>query len=167
MRRNILRYPLVFLFVLILIASYPLQLVKADGETSSIDAANSSINQAFTNVLAAEQAGGNVTDLLYKLNSAGELLASAENSLRSGSKTNVAVDAQKAKAIANQVNDDAIALRAESLSASQVNFCLTLTFSVMGAVVFSLSLWLAWRWFKNRFINRLLGMKPKVVEDTP
>lgn len=167
MRRNILRYPLVFLFVLILIASYPLQLVKADGETSSIDAANSSINQAFNNVLAAEQAGGNVTDLLYKLNSAGELLASAENSLRSGSKTNVAVDAQNAKVIANQVNDDAIALRAESLSASQVNFCLTLTFSVMGAVVFSLSLWLAWRWFKNRFMNRLLGMKPKVVEDTP
>ena len=71
----------VILSVLAIMPIFHLPIVKANNETASIQAADASINQAFTNVLAAEKAGGDVTQLLAQLNTAGALLAEAENDL--------------------------------------------------------------------------------------
>jgi len=134
-------------------------------EEISIQNANTAINQAFTSVLEAEKAGGNVTQLLITLNIAGDLLSKAENAYEAGYLANVTVDAENARSIADKVNSDAIASQEVSIVASQNNLLYTLTFSIIGIVIFSLVLLVVWRRFKASYMKRLLGMKPEVVED--
>ena len=142
-------------------------LVSAENDNSEINAARLSIDQAFLNVLTAEEAGGNVTELLFKLNGAGQLLADAENIYKSGSSENVTYAARNAIALANQINDEAIALRNVNILASQNNLWFTLAFSLVGAVVFACAIFFIWRWFKRRFITRFLDMRPEVLDDAP
>jgi hypothetical protein len=140
--------------------------VEASNEKSSIEAADSSISQAFTNVLAAEKAGGNVTKLLARLDSAGELLAEANNAYRSGNLVNVTSKAENARSIADQVNSDAISLLNTSVSRSQNNFILTLFFSIDGAILFAVVLLLVWRRFKRGYMKKVLTSKPEVTKNT-
>jgi hypothetical protein len=158
---------MIIVLMLIVFLSVSVPNVAAENELSNIETANSSINQAFANVLAAEKAGGNITDLMLQLNTAAEYLVTAENSYRSGDLANVNSNVEDTVEIANQVNSDALALRETSLIKSQESFWSTLIFSVVGAIVFSLLLMLAWRRFKRSYMNKLLGMRPEVVEDTP
>ena len=155
---------LALLLLTVTIAAFQTPLVLAD-EKASIETANLSINQAFTSVLAAEKAGANVTPLLTELNTAGELLAEAQNAYSSGNLSNVASKAENARIIADQVNSDALTLRDVSLVESQNNFWLTLTFSVVGAVVFGIALLLVWRRFKRGYMKKLLSLKPEVVDN--
>jgi hypothetical protein len=150
------------LFAIIAMSSLGLAVVRARGESASIEAANSSINQAFSSVLAAEQAGGNVTTLLAQLNSAGELLAEADNDYQSGNLNDVASNANNANLIANQVNNEAISLRNASISQSQTNFVSILFFSMDAVTVFVVVLLLVWRWFKRSYIKSLSEAKPEV-----
>lgn len=140
--------------------------VKASNERASIEAADSSINQAFTNILAAEKAGGNGTQLLARLNSAGNLLAEADNAYRNGNLVNAASKAENARSIADQVNGDAISLLNTSVSRSQNNFILTLFFSIDGAILFAVVLLLVWRRFKRGYMKKVLASKPEVTKNT-
>jgi len=166
LNRQLRTRAIIILFIITIIASFYPAVVKADNENISIENANSSINQEFTNVLAAEKAGGNVTQLLIKLNTAGDFLAKAENANNSGNLTNVTSNAESALQLADQVNSDALTLREASLIESQKSFWYTLIFSVVGAAAFGIALLLTWRRFKRSFINKLLGMKPMAVENT-
>jgi Tfp pilus assembly protein PilX len=134
--------------------------------STSLQAAESALDQAFSSVLNAEKAGGNVSQLLVKLNNAGTLLAEAQNAYNSGNPSNVTSMAQNVVQRANQVNGDAIHLRNVSLVESQNGFLLTLVFSVVGGGVFGISLLFVWRRFKCAFIKKLLGTKPEVVENS-
>ena len=131
---------------------------------SKLQAADNAVGQAFNSVLEAEKAGGNVTQLLIKLNNAGALLAEAQNAYNSGNSANVTSIAENVQQIADQVNLDATNLRNISLIESQNGFWLTLVFSVVGAVVFGLFLLFIWRRFKRAFIKKLLYAKPEVVD---
>ena len=132
-----------------------------------LQTANNSLGQAFNSVLDAEKAGGNITQLLAKLNIAGTILADAQNALNSGNTENITSNVENVLQMANQINDDAINLRNASLVQSQNSLWLTLVFSVVGAGVFSLSLLFVWRRFKRAFIKKLLESKPEVVENEP
>ena len=153
------------LLLTVTIAAFQTPLVLAD-EKASIETADLSISQAFISVLAAEKVGGNVTQLLTALNTAGGLLAEAENAYRSGNLSNVASKAENARLIADHVNSDALNLRDVSLVESQNNFWLTLTFSVVGAVVFGIVLLLVWRRFRRSYVKKMFSMKPEVVDNT-
>ena len=153
------------LSVLTIISSFYLPIVKASDETPSIQAADVSINQAFTNVLAAEKAGGNVAQLLTELNTAGALLAQAENAYQTGNLGNVTSAADSARLIANQVNSDAIGLRNSSITQSQNNTLLTVIFSVGAALLFVVLMVLVWRRFKRGFNRKFLALKPTVVKN--
>lgn len=142
-------------------------LAQTDQTALKLQAANTAIGQAFNSVLEAEKAGGNVTQLLSKLNTAGEILAEAQNALNSGTIANVTSETENAIQIADQVNFDAVNLRNDSLVKSQENFWFILIFSVVGAVVFSVLLLFVWRRFKRFYTKKLLGMKPEVIENTP
>jgi len=166
LKKQVATIGIAVLLILTLIVSSQITLVKANNESTSIEAANSSINQAFTNVLAAEKAAGNVTQLLAELDSAGELLAAADNGYRSGNLTNVSSNAENATLIANQVNSDALNLLHASRDRSQNNFWLTLFFSIDGVFIFVVLLLLVWRRFKRSYQKKLLGLKPKVVKNT-
>jgi hypothetical protein len=135
-------------------------------QTAKLQAANSAIGQAFNTVLEAEKAGANVTQLLGKLNTAGELLAEAENAYNSGKAANVTSLVENARQIADQVNVDALNSRNVSLIESRNSFWSVLIFSVVGIVVFGVSMMIFWRRFKRSFTKKLLGLKPEVVENT-
>jgi hypothetical protein len=141
-----------------------LHLVSASDE-ASIQNANSSINDAFTNILAAEKAGGNITDLLNRLNDAADLMAQAENNLRSGDNNGVISKTESSRQIADKVNEDAIKLLNDQLVQSTTIFWLTIAFSAVGVSVFVFILWVVWRQFKRRFMNKLLDMRPEVRND--
>lgn len=164
MNRQVILVAVIMLLITI-VPSFHMTFVKASNESASIEAADSSINQAFTNVLAAEKAGGNVSQLLAKLNSAGELLAEADNAYRSGNLVNITSKAENARLIADQVNSDALSLLNASIGRSRNSFVLTLIFSVDGALVFVVVLLLVWRRFKRDHMKKLLGLKPEVVEN--
>jgi len=140
---------------------------QTDQTASKLQAANSAVGQAFIAVLDAEKAGGNVTQLLAKLNTAGTILAKAQNAVNSESTANITSNVENAIQIANQVKNDALNLRNVSLVKSQNNLWLTYSFSIVGAAVFGISLLIVWRRFKRGFIKKLLGSKPEVVENKP
>ena len=165
MKKQVATIVFAVLLVITLTVSLQITPVKASNESASIEAANSSINQAFTNVLAAEKAGGNVTQLLTDLNSAGQLLAAAENAYRSENLTNVTSYSENATSIANQVNSGALSLLNASSNRSQNNFWLTLVFSIDGSFVLVVVLLLVWRRFKRNYLKNLLGLKPRVVKN--
>jgi hypothetical protein len=135
----------------------------SEAEDTSIEAAQASINNAFTNILAIEKLGGNITALLLRLNNATELLAQADNMERSGTTINMTSNSNSARQIADQVNEDAINLYSKTLAASQTNFWLIIAMSTIGIIIFVSILLLAWRFFKRRYMNKLLRMKPEVI----
>jgi hypothetical protein len=139
---------------------------ETDPATLELQAANSIVGEAFNSVLEAEKVGGNVAQLLVRLNTAGRLLADAQNAYNSGNTANVTSMVENALQIANGVNGDALNLRDASIVESQNGFWLTLTFSIVGAVVFGISLLFVWRRFRRSFMKKLLSMKPEVAENT-
>ena len=114
----------------------------------------------------AEKAGANVTQLLAKLDAAGQLLSSAQNAYDSGNNSvNVDSMAENINQIASQVNVEALNLRSESLIESQNKIEYTLVFSVAGAVVFGIILFLVWRRYKRGYLEKVLSRKPEVVQN--
>jgi len=140
---------------------------QTDQTASKLQAANNAVNKAFNTVLDAEKAGGNVTQLLEKLNIAGMLLAEAQNAFNSGNTANITPKVENALQIADQVNSEALNLHEAILVESQNGFWLTVFFTVVGAVAFGFSLFIVWRRFKCFYIKKLFGAKPEVVENKP
>jgi len=137
--------------------------VRSAPSNSSIEQAELSIEKAFDKVLAAEEAGGNVTALILKLNSAGELLASAQNAYQSGNIANAKDDAVTAQLIADQVASDASTLIDSSITSGRVNFLTTAIFSLVGASLFLIILFLVWRSVKRSYMRKLDRLKPEGI----
>jgi hypothetical protein len=155
----------IILIVITIIASYQMVTAQITDEEISIQNANLSINQAFNSTLAAEKAGGNVTQLLARLNTAGQLLADAQNTYQTGTLTGVTSKANSAKQIADQVNTEALTLKNASQTLTQNSFWFIVTFSIGGAIVFALIMLLAWQRFRRSYIKKMLSMKPEVVDN--
>ena len=135
---------------------------QTDQTASKLQAANNAIEQAFNAVLAAEKAGANVTGLLVQLNDAAGILAQAENSYRTGDSNTAAAQADSVLPIAQQVTASAQDAKRTALVSGQNAFWSTIAFTVIGAFVFVLALFLVWRWFKRRYIKSLSEAKPEV-----
>jgi len=142
-----------------------LSLAKASNETADIQTAKASINQAFSNVLAAEKAGGNITQLLAKLNTAGALLAEAGNAQKTDNVDNTIALLENSRSIANQVNSDAIILRNSSIRQSQVSTLLTILMSIGASVALTIIMFVMWRRFKHGYDRKLLTLKPEVAQN--
>jgi hypothetical protein len=158
-------------FIIILLVVTPLSslyistaLAQSSADTS-IQTANASINQAFTNILAAEKGGANVNQLLSRLNDAGGLLAEAENAYQTGDLSNVNSKADSASLIAVQVNSDAVALLNGIEANNRNKFITPFLFSIISIVVFLIVLALVWRRFKRGYYKKVLDSKPEVVND--
>lgn len=143
----------------------PSQVVNSQStaEETSIQNANAAINQAFNSVLEAERSGGNVTQLLTRLNSAAEILADAQNSYQTGNTTGVSSKAVYAKRVADLVNTDAIALKDASSTLTSNSFWFIFTFSMGGAIVFGFLMLIVWQRFRRAYIKKMKSMKPDVV----
>lgn len=137
------------LIIVPILISLNINSANATNEKEMIGTANSALNNAFINVLNAENAGANVTELMSRLNAAGTFLAEAENNYRSGNIANVTIQAENSRLIAEKVSIDALTLLEISLVASQNSYWSTLAFSVIGSVVFVVCLLFVWRRFKQ------------------
>jgi CHASE3 domain sensor protein len=135
---------------------------QTDQTTSKLQAANTAVEQAFNAVLDAEKAGAHVTGLLVQLNDAAGILAQAENSNRTGDFSTAAAQADSILPIAQEVTTAAQEAKQTALVSGQNAFWSTIAFTVIGAFVFVLALFLVWRWFKRRYIKSLSEAKPEV-----
>ena len=135
---------------------------QTDQAESKLQAANTAVGQAFNVVLDAEKAGANVTGLLSQLNVAEGDLAKAENSYRTGDSNTAAAQADNVLPIAQEVTTAAQNAKQTAIVNGQNTFWYTIAFTVIGAFVFVLALFLVWRRFKRRYINNLSQAKPEV-----
>ena len=135
---------------------------ETDQAGSQLQAANNAVEQAFNAVLDAKKAGANVTSLLAQLNTAEGILAQAENSYRIGDNNKAANDADAVLPIAQQVTAAAQTAQGSVSASIQAAVFPTVAFTVEGAVVFVLVLFLVWSWFKRRYIKSLSDAKPEV-----
>lgn len=161
--RSLLNIAVILLSIFVVEAHFNITNVTASNEQVIIDNAALTINQAFNNLLAVEKAGGNISQLLNRLNEAGLLLAKAENAYQNNNLTMVVDMAQTAREIAIEVNNETLNMRLESLIGTQDSLWLTILFSVVSAVIFTIVLIIIWRKFKRDFISKLLDMKPEVI----
>jgi hypothetical protein len=158
-------YTIMFGLLLLILAMTAMQLTNAQttDPSVSLQAANVAINQAYTNVQALENTGQNVSQLIARLSTAGDLLSQAENSYKSGDLTNVASKADGAALTAAQVNSDATAIL-RTTNGSQNSLLTTIALSAIGIAVIILILALVWRRLKRNYYKKILSLKPEVTE---
>ena len=90
------------------------------------------------------------------------ILAQAENSYRTGDFNTAVAQADSVLPIAQEVTTAAQNAKQTALVSGQNAFWSTIAFTVIGAFVFVLALFLVWRWFKRSYINSLSEAKPEV-----
>jgi CHASE3 domain sensor protein len=163
---NCCKLLMVTLFVFLAFGSclYSRQYVFAqtDQTASKMQAASTAIDGAFNAVLDAEKAGANVTGLLTQLNVAEGDLAQAENSYRSGGSNTAAAQADSVLPIAQEVTNAAQNAKQTAIVSDQNAFWLTIAYTLIGAFVFVLALFLVWRWLKRSYIKSLSEAKPEL-----
>ena len=130
---------------------------------SKLQAANTAIEQAFNAVLDAEKAGASVTGLLAQLNVAEGDLVQAENAYRTGDSNTAIAEANSVLPIAQQVTTAAQNAKQTATVSGKNAFWSTIAFTVIGAVVFVLALFLVWRRIKRSYLKSLSEAKPEAI----
>jgi hypothetical protein len=156
---------LVILILSSAISGSSFTIAQIDAAIIKLEAASSTVGLAFKAVLSAENAGANVTGLLEQLTVATGLLAQAENSYRTGDKSAASNYAVQVIPIAQQVAGQATTAEKSATAANQHAFEFTIASVVIGSFLFVLSLFLVWRYFKGRYINKMLEAKPEVTNN--
>jgi CHASE3 domain sensor protein len=156
-----------FIFVFLVFGSYLLSgqhvFAQTDQTASKLQEANKAVDQAFSAVLDAEKAGANVTGQLAQLNVAEGDLAQAENSYRTGDFSTASAQADSVLPVAQNITTAAQEAKQTALVSGQNAFWSTIAFTIIGAFILVLVLFLVWRWFKRRYIDSLSETKPEVV----
>ncbi len=134
---------------------------QTDQNASNLQAANTAIEQAFNAVYDAEKAGANVTGLLAQLNAAEADLAQAENTYRTGDFNIAIAQANSVLPIAQQVTTAAQNAKQTATVSGKNAFWSTIAFTVIGAFIFVLALFLVWRRIKRSSLKSLSEAKPE------
>jgi hypothetical protein len=137
--------------------------VSSDDEAqAAINMAESRMSLVYKSVLEAELAGANVSSLLVKLSNGSALLSKAQMQYRIGNLNETVnfadqcIDSLNGVEVeANGLRDNAIMDRKQRMLISAVGSTLAIS-AVLFASVFG------WRFFKDKFHKRILGMKPEV-----
>jgi len=160
-----------FFFLVLFLVMYPCVVPVVYSETSETEAASALANaedaaaSAFVVVLEAERAGVNVSELLIRLNDAAEDLSKAEISYRLGDFQTAIVFSGISSETCKAVNADAEELRLEALGPKYMGVWLRMAGSVLGVVIVGIGGFWSWRFFKRRYFERILRMKPEVNSD--
>jgi hypothetical protein len=128
----------------------------------SLAKAENDLASAYVATAEAERAGSNISELLVKLESAGALLASAYNFYTVGDYGEAYLYATNCSDRVDGIVSEAAGLKLEAEDAYRENLFVMATLSSAGlSMLFVLSLF-AWRFLKNRYVKRVLEMKPEV-----
>lgn len=146
-------FPLIIIFILatFIFVSPVLANNEQENVSSNVTSAENAIISAYRAVLEAEQAGANVTDLLAKLNKAGEDLAVARMLYRNGDFDRAIDLANSSRNIGEEVQNAAHQLRDLTWNEGVQRMWFTMLSSVFGIILVVLgSLWV-WRFLKRRY----------------
>jgi len=158
------------MLLLMIIAAFSLQslcLVWA-GEmeaVSEISRAEDFLKTAYLYVLDAERAGGDVSELVARLNTALEYFSEAERAFGSGKYDSAVLLAGRVVETSDVILNDAVGLRGAAELQGEISFRNQLILSsgvVCSTVLFG---FLGWRRFKDYYVRRMMGLRSEVVVD--
>lgn len=166
-RKNLCIFVLVFAAALVLgsVSRMSLEAYAEPDVSVKLAEAENAISEAFLAVRDAQDEGANVTDLIVRLNAAGEVLAAANVAFRNGDYQNASLLADECMIRVDGIADDVAALRSlvESARVDETNLSL-LGASVGLSVLFVAGL-LGWRLLKGFYLRRSLRMRPRLVKE--
>jgi hypothetical protein len=128
-----------------------------------IDDGEAALADAFKKVVDAETAGANVSVLLQRLNSAADLLDLAEVAYGNADFGEALSKANECLTLTNSVASDAAEFKNQAIAAMNGQWMIVV-FSVLGAAVFSIVLYVLWLSFRRFYDRKLLGLKPEVKD---
>ena len=134
---------------------------KAAVDGALVDAENDLVS-AYVAVGEAEKAGANVSELLVKLRFAGALLGQACNANRTGDYDKAYSFAVNCSESVDGMVDEALGLKLEAENAYSGRLFMTTAVSSVALCVFFVLGLFGWRFLKKKYVERVLGMKPKV-----
>jgi len=117
---------------------------------------------AYVAVAEAENAGVNISEFLVRLEVAGKLLADANNTYRIGDYDKAYLYAINCSDTVSRIVFEALILKSEAEELYSRNLFLAGAFSSFSLSVLLVLGLFGWRFFKNRYLKRVLGMKPEV-----
>jgi hypothetical protein len=126
--------------------------------------AQNDLISSYEAVLKAENVGVNVEDLLARLNVAAESLADANMSLRNGNFSGAVYFAGLASGGLAELQNEAIELTHSSSIEKGQQLFWRVTGSIFGGFFVLLLSFFGWNFVKEKYIRRLLKMKPEVHE---
>lgn len=160
------------LFSIILILVSPIcgsALCESDAEDarSAVESAEEALGSAYLSVLEAERAGGDVSGLVASLNDALEERSRAERAFESGEYDAAVLLAGGVAEGSGAVLDDAVRLRgyAELSGKIALRNQMVISFEIIYfTIIFG---FLGWSLFRDRYLRRMMGLRPEVVADEP
>jgi len=167
---SVLKFSFILMTLLVFASQFYVSVTSAQvGESeasSALTSAEGAVGSAYQAVLKAEEAGANVSGLLLvQLNDAGELLAKAKVAYRLEDFDEVVFSASLCSEISENVKNEADELHVETYGSKITVFWLTSTGSLVGVVAVGFGSFWGWRFFKKRYYERVLEMKPEVSSD--
>ena len=157
------------LFVLfVLLSSAVIECIEAsdveDMAVSAVEGAEQAVASAFLAVLEAENVGADVSELLSRLDSAALYLAFAKMSLRIGDFDGAVGNASFCVEALDEILGDAEVLKDEATKDLSKASLMAISGSIVGVVLVVCISFFGWRFFKVRYYERVLKMKPEVVK---
>ena len=160
-----LRHIKYFLVFLLLLSSPVFSRAVDQGEAESMVAnANDGIEEAYLAVVEAERAGGNVTELVSRLNDAIVLLETAERRLDSGEYDEAFTYAEEALEQSNVIKEEAQSLRSLAELRAEIEFRNRLVISIMISFYVILFGYVGWFYFKRYYIRKISETRPEIAE---
>lgn len=153
-----------FTIVLSVFATGCLALDERDLAISAVDRAEQAVVEAFMAILEAEEAGADLKDLLNQMNIAVDYLASADMCLRCGDFDGAVGNASFCVEALDGIVDDAEILRDGANREFGKRSWRAICGSILGVALVICASFLGWSLFKRRYFERLLEMKPEVVQ---
>jgi hypothetical protein len=160
-----LRYIEYFL-VMFLLLSYPVVSwsVESGEAESMVASASDGVEEAYVAVVEAERAGGDVAELVSRLNDAISLLEVAERSLGSGEYDDAFEIAEEVLSQTGTISEEAQSLREMAELRAETEFRNRLVLSLIVSFFVILFGYAGWFYFKRYYMRKIAETKPEVVE---
>jgi tetratricopeptide (TPR) repeat protein len=167
MSKKISYLPFLFFIITLLYFSFGFSLVygeelEARGKISQVE---DSLEAAYISLLGAERAGGDVSELVPLLNTALDYYSQADIALKSGKDEEALNLAEKAIEIANEILETDVNIMVVAEHIDEIRFRNQLIISLSSVFLIIIIGFLGWSRFKDYYIQKLKGLKPKVTFD--
>lgn len=166
---NPFKKPLVLLTAMmaVLLFSYsarPSLVLASDDTSSKITDAENAVNHGFMLILNAEKEGANVSDLDNRLSNAARVLIEAKIANQSGDYASADALADNCTAIADEVAANALKMKDMAVALKEQRVLWSAYLSSLGLIMLAFSSHIVWRRLRNRYVKRILKLKPEEVK---